>query len=183
MNIVKKIPNILTCIRIIGSVSLVFIDPFTTMFYITYTVCGISDVLDGYIARKAKCESAFGSKLDSISDIMLYTVMLLRIFKTLLKRLPVYVWFMVISALLIRCASYISAAIKFRCFASIHTYLNKATGFGVFAVPYFINTSISIPCSFAVSILAILSSSEELIIHLTRKKYNSTAKTIFALKD
>ena len=48
----KNVPNFITCIRILGTIILLFIDPFTTGFYVLYTFCGVTDVLDGLIARK-----------------------------------------------------------------------------------------------------------------------------------
>ena len=46
------------------------------MFYI---YCGISDILDGFIARKTKNESEIGAKLDSVSDIIFVVVAMIKI--------------------------------------------------------------------------------------------------------
>ncbi|MDS1003847.1 CDP-alcohol phosphatidyltransferase family protein [Clostridium sporogenes] len=48
----KNIPNLITMIRILGITVLVFIRPFSEIFFIIYLICGISDILDGMIARK-----------------------------------------------------------------------------------------------------------------------------------
>ncbi|HGH0401081.1 TPA: CDP-alcohol phosphatidyltransferase family protein [Clostridioides difficile] len=40
-------------------------------FWICYFWCGISDILDGLIARKLRQQSGIGAKLDSIADFIL----------------------------------------------------------------------------------------------------------------
>ena len=53
----KHIANYISISRIIMSIVLIATAPFSVMFYIIYIYCGISDMLDGYIARKSKNES------------------------------------------------------------------------------------------------------------------------------
>ena len=130
------LPNLLTALRIAGAVCMIFMPPLTQAFFIIYTLCGVSDVLDGTIARARHSESDFGARLDSIADLLFYAVMLLRIFPVLWERLPRVIWLLVAIVLLMRAASYITAAVKYRRFASLHTLLNKLTGFGVFMIPY-----------------------------------------------
>ncbi len=52
------------------SVILLFLKPFTLLFWIVYSLCGFSDIIDGYIARKTNSTSKLGSLLDSIGDIV-----------------------------------------------------------------------------------------------------------------
>ena len=82
------LPNLLTALRIAGAVCMIFMPPLTQAFFIIYTLCGVSDVLDGTIARAWHSESDFGARLDSIADLLFYAVMLLRIFPVLWERLP-----------------------------------------------------------------------------------------------
>ena len=53
-------PNICTMLRIVGTVGLLLIRPLTLPFYLLYTFCGITDVLDGTIARATNSTSEFG---------------------------------------------------------------------------------------------------------------------------
>ena len=48
----RHIANILTSCRILGSILLLFFPVFSSSFYITYLLCGFSDMIDGTIARK-----------------------------------------------------------------------------------------------------------------------------------
>ena len=57
----KHIANILTGCRMIGSILLLFFPAFSLDFYITYLLCGFSDMIDGAIARKTNSTSKFGS--------------------------------------------------------------------------------------------------------------------------
>lgn len=173
------IPNFITFLRMAGTVGLIFTVPFSGAFYIVYTLCGISDVLDGLIARLTKKTTEFGAKLDSIADLLFYTVMLLRIFPVLWERLPETIWYLVALILVLRCASYFTAAVKYKRFSARHTYLNKLTGVTLFFVPYFLTKSVGVTVCFVVCVIAILAVVEELLIHLLSKEYDSKRKTIF----
>ena len=176
---ILTVPNIITSFRILGSlILLLFIEPFTREFFVLYTLCGLSDVVDGVVARATKSTTEFGSKLDSVADLLFYFVLFICIIEKLLERLPLFVWIMGISAVVIRIASYLTAAIKYHRFASIHTYMNKATGAVIFTVPYFILTNFLVAVCVLLGIVTIIASLEELLIHLTSKKYDPNRKTI-----
>ena len=73
--------NCITFVRIIGSVVLIFLTAFSPEFYIIYSVCGVSDAVDGSVARKCNTTSEFGARLDSVADIVFYAVMLIKKYK------------------------------------------------------------------------------------------------------
>ena len=106
-----NVANAITMVRIIGTLLLVFTQPFSALFFVIYTISGISDVFDGYVARKTKTSSAFGAMLDSIADLVLYAVMVLKIFPALLSTLPVGIWYAVTVIVIIRIVSYLLVAI------------------------------------------------------------------------
>ena len=60
-----------------------------------YTITGVTDVLDGAIARKYGTTSEKGAKLDSIADLLFYTLILIRIFPVMWVTLPKKIWIMV----------------------------------------------------------------------------------------
>ncbi|MEA4911444.1 MAG: CDP-alcohol phosphatidyltransferase family protein [Oscillospiraceae bacterium] len=173
-----SIPNAITLLRIAGTVALVFLRPLTAVFFIVYTLCGLSDVLDGFLARRWKCESAFGARLDSVADLSFYTVMLLRLMPILVRRLPAGYWYSVAAALCIRLCAYAVAAIRYRRFASLHTYGNKLTGAVLFLLPYLLRLrNILVPC-IAISAVACLASLEELLLHLLAADYDPNVKSL-----
>ena len=176
----KNLPNYITSIRIMGTVAMLFMKPLSKEFLITYAVAGLTDVFDGFIARKMGTISDFGSKLDSVADLLLYFVMLIKIFPVMWVTLPHVIWVVVAVILVIRLCAYVVAAKKYKRFAAQHTYMNKASGLAVFTIPFAIGTIVAVPYCFGVCIVAIIASLEELVIHLTSKEYNSKKKTLLS---
>lgn len=175
----KHLPNLMTALRIVGTVVMACIPPLSAAFYIVYTVCGITDVLDGWFARKFDAGSEFGAKLDSVADLLFYAVMLTRLMPVLWKLLPVGFWCGVGAVLLLRLISYGVAAVKYRRFASQHTWLNKLTGAGVFGVPYVLELSAAVWYCCTVCVVSALGTVEELLIHLRSPGYRSEVRSIF----
>lgn len=59
--------NIITGFRILFSVALFFVLPFSTFFYIIYLSADFTDMIDGTVARITGKASDIGSKFDSIA--------------------------------------------------------------------------------------------------------------------
>ncbi len=175
----SKIPNILTSIRIVGAVSLLFTEFFSVWFFVIYTICGITDVLDGFFARRWKVAGRLGSVLDSIADLLFYAAALSFVAPYLWPILPTPFWVAVAVLLFGRAVCYLLYALKFKKFAASHTYLNKLTGFSLFTVPYFIYLTPPIYVCSIVCAIAILACIEELAITICSKSYNGNRKSIF----
>ena len=86
----KHIANILTGCRIFGSILLMFFPAFSLGFYITYLLCGFSDMIDGTIARKTNSTSRFGSQLDTIADLTFVVVSLFKLMPAI--HIPGWLW-------------------------------------------------------------------------------------------
>jgi len=172
----------ITMVRMAGAVGLLFLAPLSPAFFLVHTLCGLGDVLDGLVARATKRESELGAKLDSVADLLFYTVVLSRLLPTLWARLPRGIWYGVGAVLLLRLISYGTAAAKYRRFASLHTYLNKLSGVAVFAVPYILLLPCARPLCAATCVVAGIASVEELLIHLRQKDYRPDVKTILRCK-
>ena len=172
-------PNICTMLRIVGTVGLLLIRPLTLPFYLLYTFCGITDVLDGTIARATNSTSEFGARLDSISDLIFYAVMIVKFFPILLEVLPVWMWYCIGAVLVIRACSYVTAAVRYHRFASLHTILNKATGFCVFCLPYMLVQDFALRYCEITCVIAGLASTEEFLIHLLSKENEPGRKFIW----
>jgi len=170
----KNIPNFITSLRLVGTGCLLFIQPLTTAFFVVYTVSGLSDLLDGWIARATNTVSELGAKLDSIADLSFYTVMVVRIFPVLWEVLPRVFWAGLGAVILVRVCSYSLAAVKYRRFASLHTKLNKLSSATVFFVPYVIELPAGEPFCWLVCAIAGTAAVEELIIHIRSKEYPSS---------
>lgn len=175
------LPNCITLMRIIGTIGMLFTKPFSTAFFVIYTLCGISDVLDGWIARTKNMTTELGAKLDSLADLLFYGVMAIMTMPVLWARLPMGIWYAVAAIVLLRIITYLMVAIKHKRFSAMHTYGNKITGVGVFGIPYFLPMECGvIYCCISCSVCA-LSTIEEFFIHLLSKKYNPKTKSILQL--
>lgn len=159
----------ITSLRIAFSLFLPFFPLNSAGFFAVYTVTGLTDVLDGWLARKTGTASQFGARLDSIADLLFYGVLLFRLFPVLWQQLPTAIWYVVAAIVLVRLAAYAAAAVRYHQFAALHTWLNKLTGAGVFLLPYVLTLSTGIVYSWMVCFLALAAALEELSIHLCGK--------------
>lgn len=169
--------NVITLIRIGLATSLLFIRKYSPFFLIVYTICGFTDILDGYIARKTRTESNFGAKLDTIADLLFFIIMFIIMFDILVKDIICQVFIIII--LLIKIISIIIVLKKYNKFAILHTYANKLTGLLLFFIPYFIYLNNANIIVYIIGIIALLSSIEELTINIKSKKLDLNKKSIF----
>ena len=174
--------DIVTFFRIAGTILLVFLQPLSASFFLLYALTGLTDVLDGWIARKTKTASDFGATLDSIADLLFYAVILFLMISLLWRMLPRGIWFAVISIVIVRISAYLVAAMKYRRFASLHTYLNKLTGMAVFLVPFSLVTYYMDVYCWIVCLIALAASVEELAIHIHSRHYRPNIKSIFSIR-
>lgn len=153
----QNLANIITITRIIGTIIMMFTQVLSTPFYIAYIYSGLSDIIDGYIARKLSIQSNIGRKLDSISDLFFYTTMMIKIWPYLLEYLPTYIWAMIWITLAIRIILYLYIGIRDKSLLSNHTILNKATGVLVFGLPFIIKHKAFVPYCTIVASIALIS--------------------------
>ena len=176
----RNLPNALSLLRLVAAVVLLGLEPLSLGYFAVFTLAGLTDALDGFLARRWGVCTQLGARLDSIGDLFFYGVMLLGTFPALRLRLPALCWYGVAAVLLIRITSYITGAIKFKCFMAIHTYGNKATGFLLFLLPYVMLAGDVLLCLYAVLVIAVagLSSLEEWLIHLRFQTYQKNRRTL-----
>lgn len=177
-----NLANTVTSLRLFGAVAVIFLEPLSTAFYVVYTICGLSDGIDGTIARKMGTSSEFGARLDSVSDIVFYAVMFVKLMPVLWTTLPMWIWYMVAAVLAIRLLAYGIAFLRYNRMAAIHTYLNKVTGALVFLIPYIMLLPCRVTVCAVAAGIAMVASAEEFLIHATNKKYQAERKSIFAKK-
>ena len=125
--------NIITASRILISIVLLFFPAFSPFFYVLYLAAGITDMIDGTVARKTGKVSEFGAKLDSIADIVFIVVCLVKLLPVINIPLWLYVWIGII--VLIRIINIVSGFIVQNRFVMLHTIMNKVTGFLLFILP------------------------------------------------
>ena len=125
--------NIITGSRILFSIALLFFPTFSPAFYVLYLAAGITDMIDGTVARKTGKASEFGARLDSIADIVFVLVCLIKLIPVLSIPTWLYVWIGIIA--LIRIINIVSGLIMQKRFVLLHTITNKVTGLLLFVLP------------------------------------------------
>jgi len=127
------VANFITFIRILCSVAILFCPVFSVAFYSLYIVAGLTDIADGWVARKTNTVSKFGSKLDTIADFIFVVVCLFKLIPVLDIPSWLYIWIGMIA--LIKVINIISGYVGQKQFVAIHSVMNKVTGILLFLLP------------------------------------------------
>lgn len=122
----KHLPNIITALRIAGSIGLLFCNTNGLMFWTLYVLCGISDMIDGWLARRLQAESKTGPVLDSIADLSFMACCAIQLLPTM--SIPSWLWIWVGIIVIIKIVNQISSLIIIKRFCFPHTITNKLTG-------------------------------------------------------
>ena len=125
--------NIITQCRVLCSIIMMFFHMPSTPFFILYMICGLSDVLDGIIARKTNTISELGARLDTVADFIFATVLLIKILSGI--DVPIWLWIWIITIAGIKIANIIFGVVCKKRFIVEHTLLNKITGVLLFLLP------------------------------------------------
>ena len=125
--------NIITCCRILCSILLLFVPAFSSTFYILYLVAGFTDMIDGPIARKTNTANEFGSRLDTIADIVFVAACMIKLLPVLTIPTWLCIWIGVIA--IIKVFNIISGYIVQKKLVAKHTVMNKVTGAVLFILP------------------------------------------------
>ena len=126
----KNLPNIITAIRAFGAICLLFFGVKSYAFWTIYFVCGISDMLDGYLARKLHHESKTGAMLDSLADLAFVVCCCFKLIPAL--AFPKWLWIWGETIVAIKVVNQISALVMYKSFRFPHTIANKVTGLLLF---------------------------------------------------
>ena len=125
--------NIITGVRILCGIALLFLPVFSPSFYALYIAAGVSDMTDGAVARKTGTVSSFGSKLDTAADLVLAAVCLIKLVPVL--GIPPWLYIWIAAVALIKVVNIISGYVLRKEFAAVHTVMNKVTGMLLFILP------------------------------------------------
>lgn len=176
---IKNIPNILTAARIILSIFILTAAPLSPLFFTIYIGCGVTDILDGYIARKTKTTSRIGAIFDSIADFIFISASLFKIIPAIVIPLWVLIWIFIIA--FVRIASLIVGYRKYHTLCFLHTYANKAAGIVLFCSLFLYAAAGIVITAFIACIAASISCLEELAINITSAKLDRNIKSIISI--
>lgn len=127
-------------------------------------------MVDGFVARRTNSESRFGERIDSLADIVFVAVCLCKLLSVIDLPVWVCVWAAVIA--LIKVVSVVIGFVLAHSFLSLHTMMNKITGFTLFLFPFLVGIKGINIVAASVCVLASLAAIQEFLVVI---KTNSAA--------
>ena len=165
----KHLPNILSSLRMVGAVALLLSNVSSSLFLVLYIVCGISDIADGWLARKIKCCTRTGALLDSLADFCFVACCAWKLVP--IFELPQWLWLWAGVIVAIKVVNQLSALVKYGHCCFPHTLANKVTGFLLFiAVPMTFCTVIPITIVASVATIAAIQEGHFIRTRINMKK-------------
>ena len=155
----KQIANIITGVRILGTIVLLFFPVFSLEFYVTYIFCGFSDMIDGVVARKTNNNSSFGAKFDTVADLVFMIGVCCKLLPEIHIPQWICVWIIVIA--IVKLSNIIWGLLRQKSLISVHSILNKVTGLILFFLPLtiqFLDPKYSLP---AICLIATIAAVQE----------------------
>ena len=125
--------KIITGFRVLISIALLFCPVFSPVFYMLYLIAGLSDMIDGTIARRTNTVSEFGARFDTAADFVFAVVCLIKFLPVISIPAWLYVWIVLIA--LIKIIIIISGYVVQKKLVAVHSVMNKMTGVLLFILP------------------------------------------------
>jgi len=175
----QYIPNTLSVLRIILSFFLFFLIDHRMPFVYLYSFTGLTDFLDGYIARKLGVESDLGAKLDSVADFVFYIILLFIFIRRYPELFTMSYRWLIIGIVFVRLFNLFITKLKYKRFVFVHTIGNKMSGILIFLLPIIL--LFEQPDIFLCIILGIafLAATEELLITILYPEPKLNRRSIF----
>ncbi|MDO5442776.1 MAG: CDP-alcohol phosphatidyltransferase family protein [Bacteroidia bacterium] len=129
----KQLPNIISASRGFAAIGLLCTPTFSAAFWIPYVWGGVSDMIDGSMARKLGAESMAGAVIDSIADLTFVAAALIKVLPMLEITGWLWVWIAFIAA--IRLSNIVLGYVRQKRFIPLHTFANRVTGLFLFLLP------------------------------------------------
>ena len=151
----KYIANIITASRIVFSLPLLLIPLSSAWFYVFYLLGGLSDMIDGTVARRTNSASEFGARLDTVSDFVFMSVALIKFLPHLHISVWMWIWIGIIA--MIKLGNVVWGFVRTKKLISPHTVLNKVTGLFLFLLPVtisFVDLTYTLPIVCTVAMVA-----------------------------
>lgn len=130
----RHLANIITCCRIAAAAWLFGFNELNWGFMALFIFCGVSDVLDGPLARSLGTASPAGARLDTLGDGLTYAAL----FRVLLRQhlLPPWIAGWLGAALLLQLLAALLGLVLGRGFCFPHTFSSKIMGFSLFVLAF-----------------------------------------------
>ena len=154
-----NLPNLLSASRIALCLPLLLVNAMTVPFGVLYVVAGVTDMLDGFLARRWGVESRFGARLDSVADFVFVLAAGYKLFPWL--KLPAALWMMIGLIALVKIVNAVTSYVVNHKVEFLHTKANKLTGFLLFVGVMVIGQSFFIPVAWMIACIALFAAIQE----------------------
>ena len=138
---------------------LLLVDVMTVPFWVLYLIAGLTDMLDGFLARRWGVESKFGARLDSLADFVYVLTVGYKLFPWL--KLPASLWMMIGFIALVKMVNAICSYVVKHRIEYLHTKANKLTGFLLFIGMMAIGQSYFVPVAWVIACIALFAAIQE----------------------
>jgi len=176
----SQVPNLLSGFRLLLAVAL-WIPAMLDLPLVVgagLVMAGLTDVLDGFLARRWGVATEYGSRLDSAADMVLVVC---AAFWVILVEPSVFFdnKLLVLSWMLMGTASLVVGLVKFRRIPDLHLYMTKASSAAgyVFIIFMFV-VGYSAALFYIASALLIISTLESLLLQLLTHKPDKRVRSI-----
>ena len=171
----KQCANIISATRIVAAISLFFFNEIRAPFIVLYVYCGLTDFVDGKLARKLNITSTIGAFLDTVGDVLTYLAFVKILIVQNLVPLWAIVWYVI--AMLGNILAGLIAKKRFGQFYLIHSLFGKILGVALFTLPIWLNLTEKIAplnynkiCLSVICVIATISAFETIYIQLKSKE-------------
>lgn len=180
------IPNYLSFYRLLAFPFILYfaLSRHESLFAIFIVINLVTDIADGFIARRFHMETELGASLDAFADNFTYALAIVGIYVFKLEDfLPHKISFLIFIGFLI--LPILLSLIKFGRFSSFHLYNNKIAGYieGIFFVCLFTVGFIT-PLYYLMIVWGIMGGIESIVIQLIIPEMRANVKGLYwVLKD
>ena len=179
---ITKAINLITIYRIVTAPVLLILiftgdyAVFKWMLLISFS----TDLIDGYLARKYKVNSALGAKLDSIGDDLTVLVAIVGLFVLKFDFIKEQL-FIVIVLLSLYCAQVLFSFYRYGKISSFHTYSAKLSALlqGIFLLSFFFFETPIYPLFYLASLVTFIQLVEETILVFILPKWENDVKGVY----
>ena len=127
-------PNIISASRGIAGFAMLLFPVFNPWFWVLYCWGGISDMIDGALARKLNSVNGTGAVIDSLADLVFVICSGILVLPTI--DLPFWVWLWIAAIGVIKFVGITIGSYRQRKLAIPHSMTNKLTGILLFCLPF-----------------------------------------------
>lgn len=177
----KYVPNALSIFRVMMIIPLFLFEPLSFLFMVAYVLAGVSDIIDGPIARKFNVVSQFGAALDGGADLLFLFAALFRIGPVI--EFANWLWIWIGVAIVFKLFASVIGYIRHKEIIFLHTYIGKFFMLNLLFFPvyylFFEADTVLIVLLMLVTIVII----EDIYINSTSKEVNLDHKGILFQKD